>query len=44
MEQPLDERRIGGLGIHFVKKMMDNVGYARRDDCNFVSLTKKIEK
>ena len=28
------ERKIGGLGIFMVKKMMDRVEYVRHDNCN----------
>jgi anti-sigma regulatory factor (Ser/Thr protein kinase) len=37
---PVDVRRIGGLGIHLVRTMMDEVGYERRDDRNVVILAK----
>ncbi len=39
---PLDERRIGGLGIHLVRRMMDEVSYHRRDDRNVVVLGKRL--
>jgi anti-sigma regulatory factor (Ser/Thr protein kinase) len=38
--QPLEEREIGGLGIHFVKKMMKSVVYERSGNNNVVVLTK----
>lgn len=38
--QPLSERKVGGLGIFMVKKMMDNVEYERLDNCNVLTLTK----
>lgn len=38
----MDERRIGGLGIHLVRKIMDSVEYTRKDGENILSLTKKI--
>lgn len=37
----VDDRPIGGLGIHFVKSMMDDVRYERRDDRNHVVLIKR---
>ena len=40
--QSLEERKIGGLGIHFVKEMMDQVDYQRTEDKNIVILTKKF--
>jgi hypothetical protein len=39
---PVEERRIGGLGIYLVRRMMDEVGYQRRADRNVVSLTKYL--
>jgi anti-sigma regulatory factor (Ser/Thr protein kinase) len=39
---PLEERRIGGLGIHLVRRMMDEVSYHRRDDRNVVVLGKRL--
>jgi anti-sigma regulatory factor (Ser/Thr protein kinase) len=44
INQGLDERRAGGLGIYFMKKLMDEVKYNRVDDKNLLTLTKKIEK
>lgn len=40
--KPIDERKIGGLGIHFVREMMDKVDYKRVDNKNIVILTKKF--
>jgi serine/threonine-protein kinase RsbW len=39
---PVEERRIGGLGIHLVRRMMDEVSYHRRADRNVVVLTKLL--
>jgi anti-anti-sigma factor len=36
------ERRIGGLGIHLVRRMMDEVSYHRRADRNVVVLAKRL--
>ncbi len=41
---PLEERQIGGLGILFVKKLMDSVKYRRDGDLNIITLTKKNEE
>jgi len=38
------ERRIGGLGIHLVKEMMDEVSYQRRADRNVVVLAKRLRE
>lgn len=38
---PIEEREIGGLGIHFVKNLLDTCEYRRANDRNIVTLTKK---
>ena len=42
LDSPIAERRIGGLGVHLVKTMMDEVTYAYRDGRNHVRLRKRI--
>ncbi|WP_432738830.1 ATP-binding protein [Maridesulfovibrio sp. FT414] len=37
------ERKIGGLGIHFMRKMMDSIEYIWEDGKNKLKLTKKIQ-
>ena len=39
---PAEERRIGGLGIHIVKKTMDAVNYEYQDGKNILTLKKNI--
>lgn len=39
---PLDERKIGGLGVFMVKKLMDSAEYRRENDCNILILKKSI--
>lgn len=39
---PVEARPIGGLGLHLVRKMMDEVSYHRRDDRNVMVLTKRL--
>jgi sigma-B regulation protein RsbU (phosphoserine phosphatase) len=39
----LEERDIGGLGIHLVRTVMDEVGYRRRAGRNVVTVTKWLE-
>ena len=41
---PVDERRIGGLGIFLVRRMMDNVKYEYKDGQNILTLRKKSDK
>jgi sigma-B regulation protein RsbU (phosphoserine phosphatase) len=38
----LEDRTIGGLGIHLVLKVMDKVAYQRRTDKNVLTLVKKL--
>jgi anti-sigma regulatory factor (Ser/Thr protein kinase) len=40
LDLDLDDRPIGGLGIHIVRAMMDEVHYARIDGHNQLTLTK----
>ena len=40
----LSERKIGGLGMFMVKKMMDSVEYCRQDGKNILTLTKCLER
>ncbi len=39
---PVEDRRVGGLGIHLVRRMMDEFGYRRRADRNVVTLAKLL--
>ena len=38
----VEEREIGGLGIHLVRQIMDEVRYERKDDKNVLTLIKTI--
>ena len=38
----VNERPIGGLGIHLIRKIMDVVSYERRDGQNILTITKNI--
>ena len=42
LDAPIDERRIGGLGIHIVREMMDTLEYAREGGMNILRLTKRV--
>jgi anti-sigma regulatory factor (Ser/Thr protein kinase) len=42
--KPLAERQVGGLGIHFVREMMDEVEYRRENDKNLLVLKTKIRE
>ncbi|CDO37588.1 MULTISPECIES: ATP-binding protein [Novosphingobium] len=38
----VEEREIGGLGIHIVRRIMDRVEYAREGECNRLRFAKKL--
>ncbi|MDR2393759.1 MAG: ATP-binding protein [Treponema sp.] len=38
----IEERKIGGMGIYIVRKMVDEISYARVDDKNLLTLYKTI--
>ena len=42
-DQPVEERRIGGLGIHLVRKLMDEVDYDYVNGRSTITLVKRIE-
>jgi serine/threonine-protein kinase RsbW len=39
---PLEERRVGGLGVYFVRQMMDDVSYQRVGPRNQLRMTKHV--
>lgn len=41
LEASVEDRPLGGLGIHLVQALADEVSYERRDDWNVLRLTKK---
>jgi len=41
-ELSLEERKVGGLGIHLVRNLMDKVSYQRRIDKNIVTFVKHL--
>ena len=46
IELGVEERQIGGLGIHFVKNLTDSQYYKRDENCNILFLKKilKVDK
>ncbi len=40
---PLEDREIGGLGIHLVRNLIDDVTYHRRIGKNVMTLTRQLE-
>ena len=41
-DKPIEEREIGGLGIHFIKKLTDTQSYEYKDGKNVLTLTRKF--
>lgn len=42
IEKPLSERKIGGLGIHFIRSLMDHIDYESDERGNRLRMVKKI--
>ena len=41
---PIEKRVIGGLGIHYIRKMSDGMAYRRQDGRNILTVWKTLEK
>ena len=39
-----EERPIGGLGIHLVRQIMDDIAYERKDNKNILTLKKRLDR
>lgn len=37
-----EDRPIGGLGIHFIRKAMQNFSYSRQDGCNRIGFSRRL--
>ncbi|MFH0736627.1 MAG: ATP-binding protein [bacterium] len=44
IDTSIDEKNIGGLGIYFVRKKMDEMNYKRENDQNILILKKILNK
>jgi serine/threonine-protein kinase RsbW len=44
LDRPLEERPIGGLGIHLVRKVMDRLEYRRQDGKNILIMKKRVKE
>lgn len=42
LDSSVEDRRVGGLGIHLVKNLLDTFDYERKGKYNIVRLSKKI--
>ena len=40
---PIEKRNVGGLGIFLIKKIMDTVEYQRKDNKNYLVMTKTLK-
>ena len=43
VDAPIEERKVGGLGIHIVRKLMTEVGYSRVDGRNRLVMKMLLE-
>ena len=42
--KPLEERKVGGLGIHLVKQMVDEFHYRYENRSSIITITKRLEQ
>jgi anti-sigma regulatory factor (Ser/Thr protein kinase) len=42
LDGPVEDRKVGGLGIHLCKEMMNNMQYRRKNNRNILTLTKTL--
>ena len=42
VSQPIDERPIGGLGIHMMRKSLDGMEYRRAEGKNILLMIKRL--
>ncbi|KPK96120.1 hypothetical protein AMJ80_01790 [bacterium SM23_31] len=42
IKKPPEERKIGGLGIHLVRNLFDQLKYERKNNKNIISFIKKV--
>lgn len=44
IDAPLEERAVGGLGVHLARTMMDGISYHREETRNHLQLVKRREE
>lgn len=44
IDAPIEERGVGGLGIHLVRNMVREMHYERQDGLNVLTLKKRVER
>jgi len=42
LSKPIEERPVGGLGIHMMRKSLDGLEYSRQDGKNILVMSKRI--
>jgi len=42
LDAPIEERRVGGLGLYLVKTLMDRTSYRRDGDHNVVEISRRV--
>ena len=42
LDEALEDRQIGGLGLHILRSMTDEARYERRDDRNVIRLARRL--
>jgi anti-sigma regulatory factor (Ser/Thr protein kinase) len=43
LERPLEQRKVGGLGLHLVRELTGSIEYNRKGEKNHLVMTKKTE-
>lgn len=44
LDQPIESRPVGGLGVHIVRSLVDTIAYTRKDGRNVLTLTKALTR
>ncbi len=44
LDSPVENRELGGLGLHFVRRFVDDMRYERRNEQNVLTLIKHLSR